>query len=116
MATARTVEKKLNDLIRRLDEAPQEAQANLSRALSNPRIIEITVTDLDVRYWIELADGRFDQLHTGAARAPHIRVSASSDDLVDMIDGNKSLFSSYLAGHIKIQASLSDLLSMRKLL
>jgi hypothetical protein len=43
-------------------------------------------------------------------------VSAASDDLVDMIDGNKSLFSSYLSGHIKIQASLSDLLSMRKLL
>ena len=116
MATARTVEKKLNGLVRRLDEAPREAHDNLARALSSPRVIEITVTDLDVRYWIELADGRFDQLHTGAARAPHIRVSASSDDLVDMIDGNKSLFSSYLAGHIKIQASLSDLLSLRKLL
>jgi hypothetical protein len=116
VATARTVDKKLNELIRRLDEAPQEAQANLSRALSNPRVIEIAVTDLDTRYWTELADGRFDQLHAGSARDPHIRVSAASDDLVDMIDGNRSLFSSYLSGHIKIQASLSDLLSMRKLL
>jgi len=116
LATARTVEKKLNDLIRRLDEAPQEAQANLSRALSNPRIIEIAVTDLDTRYWTQLSNGRFDELHPGSAKDPHIRVSAASDDLVEMIDGNKNLFSSYLSGHIKIQASLSDLLSMRKLL
>jgi hypothetical protein len=116
VATARTVEKKLNELTRRLDEAPQEAKDNLARALSSPRVIEITVTDLDTKYWTELAGAAFDELHVGAARDPHIRVSASSDDLVDMIDGNKSLFSSYLAGHIKIQASLSDLLSLRRLL
>jgi len=116
VATARTVEKKLKELIRRLDEAPADAKDNLARAMSNPRVIEITVTDLVARYWTQLADGRFDELHEGAARDPHIRVSAASDDLVDMIDGNKGLFSSYLAGHIKIQASLSDLMSMRKLL
>lgn len=116
MATARAVEKRLNELIRRLDQAPQQAQDNLARALSTPRVIEITVTDLDARYWTQLADARFDELHAGSARDPHIRVSASSDDLVAMIDGNKSLFSSYLAGHVKIQASLSDLLSLRKLL
>jgi len=116
VATARTVEKKLNELIRRLDDAPEEAQDNLARALSSPRVIEITVTDLDGRYWTELADGRFDELHEGPASDAHIRVTASSDDLVAMIDGKKSLFSSYMAGHIKIQASLSDLLSLRKLL
>ncbi|MDP9341493.1 MAG: SCP2 sterol-binding domain-containing protein [Actinomycetota bacterium] len=116
MATARTVEKKLNELIRRLDDAPEAAQANLTRALSSPRVVEVNVSDLDTRYWTELADGRFDELHAGPAPDAHIRVSATSDDLVDMIDGNKSLFSSYLAGHIKIQASLSDLLSLRKLL
>jgi predicted lipid carrier protein YhbT len=116
VATARTVEKKLNELIRRLDDAPPEAQENLARALSNPRVIEITVTDLDARYWTELAGGRFDELHSGSAGDADIRVSASSDDLVDMIDGNRSLFSSYLSGHIKIQASLSDLMSLRKLL
>jgi hypothetical protein len=33
-----------------------------------------------------------------------------------MIDGEKSLFSSYLAGHIKVQASLSDLMALRRLL
>jgi len=116
VATARTVEKKITELVARLDDAPDEARANLRRALSSPRVIEITVPDLDAIWWTELADGRFGELHAGAARDPHIRVTASSDDLVDMIDGNKSLFSSYLAGHIKIQASLSDLMSLRKLL
>jgi hypothetical protein len=116
VATARTVEKKLNELIRRLDDAPEDARANLTRALSKPRVVEITVSDLGATYWTELADGRFDDLHAGPAPDPDIRVSAASDDLVDMIDGNKSLFSSYLAGHIKIQASLSDLLSLRRLL
>lgn len=116
MATARTVEKKLNELLRRLDDAPPEAKATLARALSRPRAIEITVTDLKASYWTELAEGRFDRLHKGPAPDADIRVSAASDDLVDMIDGKKSLFSSYLAGHIKIQASLSDLMSLRKLL
>ena len=77
---------------------------------------QFAVTDLDTRYWTQLANGRFDELHPGSAKDPHIRVSAASDDVVEMIDGNKNLFSSYLSGHIKIQASLSDLLSMRKLL
>jgi SCP-2 sterol transfer family len=116
VATPRTVEKKIAELIARLDDAPEEARANLTRALSNPRTIEITVPDLEATYWTELANGRFGTLHKGRAQDPHIRVTASSDDLVDMIDGNKSLFSSYMAGHIKIQASLSDLLSLRKLL
>jgi DNA-binding transcriptional LysR family regulator len=116
VATARTVEKKITELIARLDDAPEEARANLTRALSSPRVIEITVPDLGATYWTELADGRFGELHEGDAPDPDIRVTASSDELVDMIDGNKSLFSSYLAGHIKIQASLSDLLSLRKLL
>ena len=44
-----------------------------------------------------------------------LRVEVAGDDLVDLVDGRKSLFSSYLAGHVKIEASLSDLLRLRKL-
>jgi hypothetical protein len=33
-----------------------------------------------------------------------------------MIDGNRNLFSSYLAGHIRVQASISDLMALRKLM
>jgi SCP-2 sterol transfer family len=116
MATTRTVEKKLHQLMRRLDDAPEDARANLSRALSSPRVVEITVPDLEATYWSKLAEGRFGNLRHGPAKDPHIRVTAQSDDLVQLIDGNKGLFSAYVAGHVKIQASLSDLLSLRRML
>jgi hypothetical protein len=35
---------------------------------------------------------------------------------VDLIDGRGSLFSAYLSGRIRIDASMSDLLRLRKLL
>jgi hypothetical protein len=33
-----------------------------------------------------------------------------------MINGTKPLFSSYLAGHVRVQASVSDLLALRRLM
>jgi hypothetical protein len=54
-------------------------------------------------------------LHRGAPGQADIRVRVASDHLVDLVDGKKSLFSSYLGGQVKIEASLSDLLRLRKL-
>ncbi len=44
-----------------------------------------------------------------------IRVRVSSDHLVELVDGKKSMFSAYLAGQVGIEASFSDLLRLRKL-
>ena len=110
------MESKLRELIQRLDEAGTDAQGSLARALPQARVIQMDVSDLGATYWTQLQGGRLGPLHAGDAPDPDIRVTAEGDDLIAMIDGNKNLFTSYLAGHIRVQASLSDLMALRKLL
>jgi SCP-2 sterol transfer family len=116
VATRKQVESKLRELIERLDSADEEVRRDLSRAISDRRIVQMDVSDLNASFWTDLDDGSMGPLRRGSAPNPHIRVIADSDDLIDLIDGNRNLFSSYLAGHIKVQASLSDLLTLRRLL
>ena len=114
MATKRLVESKLRELISRLDRA-QEGQESLSRALPETRVIEVFVSDLDQTYWTELAAGRMGALRKGRPEGTDIRVEAESDVLVEMVDGERSIFSSYLGGRVKIEASFADLMRLRKL-
>ena len=116
MATKKQVEAKLRELIRRLDEAGGGAQGHLARALPNARVIQIEVRDLDAHYWTELANGRLGNLRTGARDGSDIRVTADADDLIAMIDGDRNLLTSYLTGRIKVRASASDLLALRRLM
>jgi len=55
------------------------------------------------------------KLRQGEAKEPNIRMRASSDDLVAMVNGELGLMKSYLSGRVRIEASLSDLLALRKL-
>ena len=54
-------------------------------------------------------------LHKGAPDRADIRLEAGSDVLVEIVDGKRSLFSSYVAGRVKVEASFADLLRLRKL-
>ena len=114
MATKRQVETKLRELIRRLEQT-EEGAAALSDALPDPRVIEVSVPDLDQSYWTELVDGRMGPLHRGAPPVADMKLQADSDDLIEIIDGRRSMFSSYVAGRIKVEASFADLMRLRKL-
>jgi hypothetical protein len=115
VATKRQVETKLRQLIKRLDRAGHEVRGSLAESLPETRVIEVIIPDLGTSYWTELAGGRMDGLHEGSPREAEIRVRVPSDQLVDLVDGKKSLFSAYLAGQVSIEASFSDLLRLRKL-
>jgi SCP-2 sterol transfer family len=115
VATKRQVETKLRQLIKRLDRADQGVRGSLAESLPDTRIIEVVIPDLGTSYWTELAAGRMDGLHEGSPREAEIRVRVSSDHLIDLVDGEKSLFAAYLAGQVSIDASFSDLLRLRKL-
>ena len=116
MATRKQVEAKLRELIRRLEGASGQAHEQLARALPKTRVIQMEVPDLDALYWTELTDGRLGKLRLGLSDGWDMRVTADSDDLIAMIDGDKNLFTSYLLGNIKVQASLSDLMALRRLM
>jgi predicted lipid carrier protein YhbT len=114
MATKREVESKLRELIARLAEA-DEAQDRLARTLPERRVISVRVPDLDADYWTVMADGRLDRLHRGAPDRADVRIRVDGDDLVAIVDGRNSLFSAFVSGQVKIEASVSDLLRLRKL-
>ena len=114
VATATEVETKLEELIGRLA-GDEGAAEELGRSLPDRRVLSVHVTDLDAEWWTTLNSGRMVELHRGPAEDADIRVRASSDDLISLIDGRGSLFSAYLAGRIRIEASFSDLLRLRRL-
>jgi predicted lipid carrier protein YhbT len=115
LATKQLVERKLRELIRRLAESGEEVHGSLSETLPEPRIIQVVVPDLPATYWTEMAGGQMSALHRGPPAQSDIRIRVASEHLVDLVDGRRSLFSSYLSGQVKIEASLSDLLRLRRL-
>jgi predicted lipid carrier protein YhbT len=115
LATKKQVEQKLTELIKRLDHAEDGVQDTLADALPETKVLELHVADIDERFWTEMASGRLGPIHDGAPERADIRIRLESDDLVDLVDGRASLFSKYLAGHVRIDASVGDLMRLRRL-
>jgi hypothetical protein len=115
LATKELVEAKLKELIARVDEADGDVRDSLAETLPEPKVIGVHIRDLDVHYWTEMAGGGLGPLQHGQHRGPDIRVSLASEDLVQLVDGETSLFSKYLSGHVRIDASVGDLLRLRRL-
>lgn len=108
------VEEKLRELIARLGASEQGAR-NLGSSLPERRVLALRVTDLEADYWTVLESGAMAPLETGPKDDADIRIAAPSEVLVQLIDGEGSLFSAYLGGKIRIEASFRDLLRLRKL-
>jgi putative sterol carrier protein len=115
MASRDEVHQRLEDLIERLASSDRGAR-NLAQTLPEPRVLAVRVTDLGETFWTILEEGRMGPLRDGEPEDADIVVQAPSDTLVDLIDGQGNLFSAYVAGKIRIDASMSDLLRLRKLL
>jgi hypothetical protein len=115
LATKEEVERHLRDLIERLGRS-DDGSSELERALPERRVLALHVSDLGADYWTELEGGRLGELRQGSPPDRDILMTASSDDLVDLVEGKGSLFSAYLSGRVRIDASVSDLLRLRKLL
>jgi hypothetical protein len=115
VATKRLVEQKLRELIKRLKQADGQVHSSLAETLPEPRIIQIEIPDLDATYWSEMSGGVMGPIHSGPPARADIRIRCTSDHLVEMVEGKRSIFSSYLAGQVKIDASFADMLRLRKL-
>jgi hypothetical protein len=115
VATRLEVEDKLRELIGRLDDADADVRDRLADSLPESRSIEIYLPDLRTSFWTELAGGRMGTLRPGGKEDADIRIEVGSDDLVALVDGKRSLFSSYLSGQVRIRASVGDLMRLRKL-
>lgn len=112
VASKRRVEQTLRELIARAG----SVEDSLAGSLPEPRVLGLHLTDLDTHYWTELDGGRMGRLHHGRPEDAHIRIRVSSDDLIHLVDGGTSLFAAYLSGRLRIDASATDLMALRKLL
>jgi hypothetical protein len=115
MASRDDVQQRLEKLITRLAASDRGARS-LADTLPEPRVLTVHVTDLQADFWTVLEAGKMGPLREGEPDDADIRIRAPSGTLLDLIDGKGSLFSAYLAGRVRIDASMSDLLRLRKLL
>jgi hypothetical protein len=80
------------------------------------RTLACRVTDLGVAFHGRLTDGRIVDLADGDEPAARLKLTASSDDLVALVNGQLNVASAWASGRIKIDASMLDLMRLRKLL
>jgi hypothetical protein len=113
MATEEECRKAVDSLLGRLAELDaSEREAKLA-----DRTLSLYVSDLGISYLTKLGPHGADPVTEVHGREPaQIRFTAKSDDVV-AISGDLGLFARYwLTRRVKVDASLSDVLSLRNLL
>ncbi|HEX8005635.1 MAG TPA: hypothetical protein VF482_04310 [Trebonia sp.] len=81
------------------------------------RSISLTIPDLGVTYVTRLG-GEDDQVRESQPGEPpaDIRLTAVSDEVISLAESPMNIARSWVAGRVKIEASMKDLFRLRKLL
>lgn len=79
------------------------------------RTVSCTITDLDVTFSGRLHNGDLVDMNVEPAPQAQIRLTTTSDDLIELTHGRLSLPSAWMSGRVKIQASIMDLMKLRSL-
>jgi hypothetical protein len=81
------------------------------------RSISVTIPDLGVTYATRLGGGD-DPVREAAPDDPpaEIRLTADSDEVVSLAESPMNIARAWVAGRVKIEASMKDLFRLRKLL
>ncbi|MFC4532828.1 SCP2 sterol-binding domain-containing protein [Sphaerisporangium dianthi] len=83
------------------------------------RSLSCRITDLDVTFYGRIHQNGlepFTDVPPAGGRPAEVRIRISSDDLLSMVNGELDMARALLGGRVKIDASLGDLLRLRKLL
>lgn len=81
------------------------------------RTISCRVPDLDTAWLTRLHTGGLDPFtQTDDPRAAQVRLTVDSDDLVALANDELGVAKAWATGKLKIEASIFDLLRLRKLL
>ena len=106
------VDRTLKKLVKKLDTADLDG-ASLP---DQHRDIVVVITDLDLIYRAEYADGHIRKLAKSKnAEGGDVRISVASDELIALADGRSSLPMALLFGRIRVDAHARDLLLLRQL-
>jgi hypothetical protein len=81
------------------------------------RSISLTIPDLAVTYLARLGDGDDQVVQAQPGEPPaDIRLTAKSDEVISLAESPANIARSWVAGRVKIEASMKDLFRLRKLL
>jgi predicted lipid carrier protein YhbT len=81
------------------------------------RTISCRIPDLDLVFQTRIHAGGLDPFErAGDARSAQVRITANSDDLVALANNGLNVSKAWATGRLKIEASIFDLLRLRKLL
>lgn len=113
MATLEAVETAVHGLVERLT----EVDPDIRRKYAIERTVSCRVRDLDVIFLASVDDdGTISKVTRGQRGDGQVKLSASSDDLVALIEGRLTVPTAWATGKLKIDASMLDLLKLRALL
>ncbi|MGH2830960.1 MAG: SCP2 sterol-binding domain-containing protein [Actinomycetota bacterium] len=111
MATPAEVDRTLQDLVRRLDEAAIE-EAGLPRQ----RRLLVRIKDLGLTYTATFGGGRISGLEQKESGGDEdVTITVGSDDLVALASGRMGVGGALLSGKLRVDAGFSDLLLIRQL-
>ena len=81
------------------------------------RTLELTLLDLAVIFRCRLHDGELIDIEESEDTSkPNVRLVMSSDDLIALTNGDLNFAHAWATGRIRLDASLRDLLRLRKLM
>jgi hypothetical protein len=84
------------------------------RAQAEDRTVSCRITDLDITFRGRLVGGELVDVTDAISSDPaQIRLTMSSDDLVDLVAGRLSFPHAWATGRIRLDASFRDLLRLR---
>ena len=112
MATEEECRAALQRLAAKLDENAEHVRGKVDL----DRTLACRVTDLDTAFHGRLVQGRLVDLADGDDPGAKIKLSATSDDLVAMVDGNLDFARALASRRVQLSANPFDLLKLRKLL
>ena len=102
--------------LHRLADRLAEDDGKVRDRLDLERTLACRVTDLDVAFHGRLTGGHLVDIADGDDPKAKIKLSAASDDLLALVDGQLDVTKALAGRRISISASPFDLLKLRKLL
>jgi SCP-2 sterol transfer family len=113
MATAQECQEALQKLAGRLSEMSPADRENYF----GDRSMSVTIPDLGVTFMTRLGGGEEPVREVGPDEPPaDIRVTANSDEVLSLAQSPMNIARAWVAGRVKIEASMKDLFRLRRLL
>ncbi|NUS71800.1 MAG: sterol-binding protein [Corynebacteriales bacterium] len=110
MATIEETRAALERLAAAIEKKSGSQESTLERSVST------NIPDLGTGFHGRLAEGKLQDITDGTDEDAQITLTANSDDLVALSNGELNFANAWASGKLKVDASFMDLLKLRSLL